>query len=338
MSSFNARKKAENVIFWWIKVDTMKQIYLTIVLIAGWQLASAQQEQMYTQFMYNKLAWNPGYAGSFESPTLTAVYRNQFIGLEGAPKTAALSFNMPYRADFNVAFGVNVIQHSIGITRILNLDLIPFCYLITMDYGTLSVGVQVGIRQFSQNWGDKRIEVIQPNGDNAIPIGDNNKILVNPGAGVFYKSSNWYAGLAVPRILPDNLDFSAGAEISREVFHANLMGGYTFTPNDNLSITPQTLIKYAVGAPPEADINMTMLLKNKFSGGLTYRTGGGETSAAGESLDILLGLQATEKFFFCLSYDLGLTPLQHYHHGSVELTARYWFNPPAASGSEVSPY
>ena len=114
------------------------------------------------------------------------------------------------------------------------------------------------------------------------------------------------------------------------------MGGYTFAPNENLTITPQTLIKYAIGAPPEADINMTLLLQSKFMGGLTYRTGSGDTDRAGESLDILLGLQATEKFFFCVSYDLGLTALKH--NGSIELTARYWFNPPAAEGTEVSPY
>jgi len=116
------------------------------------------------------------------------------------------------------------------------------------------------------------------------------------------------------------------------------MGGYTFAPNDNLTITPQTLLKYAIGAPFQADINMTMLLKNKFTAGFTYRTGGGETSKAGESLDVLLGLQASEKLFFCLSYDIGLTALANYHHNTVELTARYWFNPPAESGSEVSPY
>ncbi|MEO6039052.1 MAG: type IX secretion system membrane protein PorP/SprF, partial [Saprospiraceae bacterium] len=269
------------------------------------------------------------------------VYRNQFIGLDGAPKTVALSFNMPYNGE-RLAFGINLVQHSIGITRILNLDLIPFAYLIPMRYGTLSFGIQVGIRQFSQNWGDKRIEVVQTTGDVAIPTEDNTKILVNPGAGVFYKSDHWYAGVALPRILHSNIDFStigAGDDISHEVWHFNAMGGYTFTPNDNLTITPQTLLKYAQHAPFEADINLTLLLKNKFSGGITYRTGGGETSAAGESIDFLLGLQATEKLFFCLSYDLGLTSLRRSHHGSAELTARYWFNPPAASADNpVSPY
>lgn len=321
----------------------MNKIYLiTIALITSWQLASAQQEQMYTQFMYNKLAWNPAYAGSFASPTLTAVYRNQFIGLDGAPKTAALSFNMPYNGE-RLAFGVNLVQHSIAITRMLEIDLLPLTGIIPMRYGTLSVGLQVSIRQFSQNWGDKRIEVIQPSGDNSIPTEDNTKIIVTPGAGIFYKSDNWYVGAALPRVIHSNIDFSQSfakpKDISREVWHFNVMGGYTFTPNDHLAITPQTLLKYAQGAPFQADINMTLLLNNKFSGGATYRTGGGETSAAGESIDFLLGLQATEKLFFCISYDLGLTPLRRSHHGSAELTARYWFNPPAATADDpVSPY
>ena len=322
----------------------MKKVYfITITLIASWQLAIAQQEQMYTQFMYNKMVWNPAYAGSFESPTLTAVYRNQFVGLDGAPKTYALSFNTPYRGEQErIVFGVNLIQHSIGITRILNLDLIPISYMLQMRYGTLSGGIQVAIRQFSQNWGDDRLQPLQPNGDLAIPIEDNTKIIVNPGFGIFYKTSKntWYAGVAIPRMLRSNIDFSQVGttdDISYEVRHINAMGGYTFTPNDNLAITPQTLLKYAKGAPFQADMTLTLLYKKKFSGGLTYRTGGGETSSAGESVDFLLGLQATEKFFFCLSYDLGLTPLRRYHSGSIELTARYWFNPPA-TGEVIPPY
>lgn len=322
-----------------------KTYFITIALIASWQLAIAQQEQMYTQFMYNKLVWNPAYAGSFESPTLTAVYRNQFVGLDGAPKTYALSFNTAYQEEAErIAFGVNLSQHSIGITRILNLDLMPLTYMIAMRYGTLSAGFQVSVRQFSQNWGDDRLQPLQPNGDLAIPIEDNTKIIVNTGAGIFYKTftNTWYAGFAMPRMLRSNIDFSqvgTGDKVSREVQHFNAMGGYTFTPNDNLAITPQTLLKYAKGAPFQADINVTLLFKNKFSGGITYRTGGGETSSAGESVDLLLGLQATNKFFFCLSYDLSLTPLRRYHSGSVELTARYWFNPPALDTDDIrSPY
>ncbi len=321
----------------------MKQIYLISILwIALWQLASAQQEQLYTQFMNNKLAWNPAYAGSFESPTLVAVYRNQFIGLEGAPKTVALSFNMAYNSEKKVAFGANIVQYKIGITHILNLDILPFTYIIQMKNGNLSMGFQVSVRQFAQDWSDPRLVTFTSAiGDGAIPTEDNNKIIVNPGVGFFYKSirHNWYAGLAVPRILPNNIDFSSAGAISREVLEVNAMGGYTFKTTDDIKIAPQVLLKYAVNAPFQADINGTILLKDKYLAGLTYRTGGGQTSAIGESVDIQLGLQATEKLFFCLSYDIGLTPLRKYHKGSVELTARYWFNPPPPEDTPIAvPY
>lgn len=321
----------------------MRQIrLLSILWIAAWQLASAQQEPLYTQFMHNKLAWNPAYAGSFESPTLIAVHRNQFVGLEGAPQTTALSFNMPYNSvsKSSLAFGVNLVRHSIGITDITSLDLFPFTYILHLRNGNLSGGFQVSIRQFSQDWGDPRL-VTSATGDVAVPIESNNKIVVNTGFGFFYKSTrhNWYAGVASPRIVPNNIDFSSvGNDISREVLHLNAMGGYTFKVNDDVKIAPQILLKYAVRSPFQADINGTILLKDKYLGGLTYRTGNGK-SVAGESIDLQLGLQATEKLFFCLSYDLSLTALRKYHNGSVELTARYWFNPPPPEDTPIAvPY
>ena len=80
---------------------------------------------------------------------------------------------------------------------------------------------------------------------------------------------------------------------------------------------------------------MSVLLKQKFYGGLSYRLGG-DTNGAGESVDVLLGMQATENLFFCLSYDIGLTRLQQYSSGSIEATLRWWFNPPAqVSGDDI---
>ena len=61
------------------------------ILFAG--IVSAQQEPQYTQFIFNKLTYNPGYAGSFVSPTLTAIYRNQWLGIDGSPKTQILTYN-----------------------------------------------------------------------------------------------------------------------------------------------------------------------------------------------------------------------------------------------------
>jgi Type IX secretion system membrane protein PorP/SprF len=89
-------------------------------------------------------------------------------------------------------------------------------------------------------------------------------------------------------------------------------------------------------APLDLDINCNMLLRNKYLGGLTYRIGG-DVGGLGESIDLILGLQATENLFVALSYDIGLTRLSNYSKGSIELTGRWWFNPPAPETTNSNP-
>jgi len=305
----------------------MKKNYLYISFFLVAHFASAQQEQMYTQFMFNKLTYNPGYAGSFVSPTLTAIYRNQWMGLDGAPKAASLSYTQPLLNN-RVGIGGNITRQSIGINTNLTID-VAYAYRIHLDRGTLSVGLQASMRNIRQNWADSRIIVIDQN-DPGIPTDPKSKFVPNFGAGVYYNAytERWYAGVALPRIVSNSIDFSEfGDVLSREVQHVNAMGGIKFEATDELDVTPQVLLRYAVGAPFDAEMNLSALLRNKFYGGLTYRVGG-DTNFAGESVDVALGFQAVEKLFFCFSYDLGLTRLKKHHNGSIEATLRWWFNPP----------
>jgi type IX secretion system PorP/SprF family membrane protein len=298
--------------------------WLSLLLPAG---ALAQQEAMYTQFMFNKLAYNPGYAGTFESPTLTLNYRKQWIGLDGAPSTQLISYDQPVLSN-RVGIGGNLARTTIGISKITTFD-VAYAYRIAFRRGYLGVGLQASIRHFYQDWSDDRLRADRPiPTDVAIPLLPESKLLPNFGAGVYYNARRWYAGIALPRIVRNNIDFSdAGQELSRESQHFNAMGGIKFYLTDDAVLTPQALIKYAVKAPLDAEVNVSLMLYKKFHSGLTYRMGG-DTNYAGESVDVLLGLQATDKLFFCVTYDIGLTRLRKFHNGTLELVARWWFNPP----------
>ncbi len=309
----------------------MKKIYPFLLLILAWQITSAQQEPQYTQFMFNKLAYNPAYAGTFESPTLTAIYRKQWIGLDGAPETQILSYNQR-AANNRVGIGGNLVRNTIGISRSITLD-VPYSYRIPVKRGFLSFALQFNVRHLYQNWADPRLNPTQKF-DNAIPTDAQSKLLVNFGAGIFYSGYKWYAGVALPRLKDNNIDFAdIDGVLSREVQHYNGMAGMTFDLHDDIELTPQFLVKYVPNAPPDADVNISVLVKKKFYGGVTYRTGG-DTNGAGESVDALAGMQATENLFICLSYDIGLTRLRKYNNGSVEATVRWWFNPPAQIGDD----
>lgn len=71
----------------------MKKIYLAIVVALFAGKVQAQQDPHYTQYMYNMNVVNPAYAGSKESISGGLLYRQQWSGLEGAPKTATFSLH-----------------------------------------------------------------------------------------------------------------------------------------------------------------------------------------------------------------------------------------------------
>ena len=95
----------------------MKNIITTIIFCTlGVALLHAQQQPHNTQFMNYKLGYNPGFAGSQESPCVTCIYRQQWLGLDGAPSMAIATFNMPLN---NQRVGIDEMIRMIATARII---------------------------------------------------------------------------------------------------------------------------------------------------------------------------------------------------------------------------
>jgi type IX secretion system PorP/SprF family membrane protein len=306
----------------------MKKISLTFLGLLIVFTMSAQQEQQYTQFMLNKLGYNPGYAGAQEAKTLTAIYRGQWLGLDGAPSVQGLSYSQSMLNE-RVGLGVNLVRHSVAINKSTTADL-SYAYLIKMrGGGNLGVGIQASMRYLYQNWADTRLKGTQPlTTDEAIPMEPKSKVLPNFGFGMYYYKNKYYVGLSIPRLVGNNIDFAEFGKLSREVQHVYAMGGIKFKVSEGIIVLPQVLLKYVKNAPFDADINCNFEFKHRFMAGLTYRTGSGAISKAGESLDILTGIQVNKSLYLGLSYDIGLTKLRKYNNGSIEAFVRYCINPP----------
>ena len=76
----------------------------------------AQQDAQYTQYMYNTINVNPAYAGSRNVLSVFGLYRTQWVGLEGAPQTSALSINSPI-GDTRLGVGLSVVSDKLGPTN-----------------------------------------------------------------------------------------------------------------------------------------------------------------------------------------------------------------------------
>lgn len=306
----------------------MKKVVLALYLmISATFLAQAQQDQQFTQFMYNKLYYNPAYAGSNNAACGTILHRSQWTGFEGAPNAQLISYNMPLM-NGRVGAGGNIFRQSIGIEQRISLDA-AYAYRLPLAKGNLALGLQGSIRHRGINFSDSRLVGTTPlSQDAAIDVGYQAKFLANVGAGAYYNSEKFYVGISVPRIIRNNLSFSEAQNsniANREVVHSYVMGGFIFALNSNIKIQPQTLIKIAPNAPVDGEANLNVIYQDKYTAGISYRAGGSTKVGIGESIDLLIAIQASEKIMLGFSYDYSLSELRNFNSGSFELGMRYCF-------------
>ncbi|MEO1262422.1 MAG: type IX secretion system membrane protein PorP/SprF [Bacteroidota bacterium] len=304
----------------------MKNLITTFIFAACFLpfICEAQQQPHNTQFMYYKLGYNPGFAGSQEAPCVSCIVREQWLGLEGAPSTQAITFNMPLMNQ-RVGIGANLMRHSIGITTMYDVD-VAYAYRLRLGQGMLGIGVQGTIRSLTNDF-NETIAIQSKPDDLTIPGNNENKFSFNFGAGIYYTSNKFYLGLSAPRLLENSIDFNSSDNVvSREVQHIYFMSGYTATISDDLKVRPQVLLKYVDNAPVDADFNVNFLIQDQFMAGLTYRLGGNKVeNRTGESLDLLFGVQISESLMFGFSYDFTLSDIRDFSSGSIEASLHYCF-------------
>jgi len=148
-----------------------------------------------------------------------------------------------------------------------------------------------------------------------------NKLQPQIGAGIYYNTQKFYAGLSVPNFLTTkHFDSSSltnieNATVAAERLHYFLIAGYVFEISDNLKFKPATLVKAVSGSPLQWDVSANFLINDKFTLGAAYRW-----SAA---LSAMLGFQASDNIFIGFGYDYQSTDIEKFSDGSYELMLRY---------------
>ena len=249
-----------------IKKLIMKKIIIIILIINAFNL-SAQQDPQYTQYMYNMNVINPAYAGSSDATSIGILYRDQWEGLEGAPKTGTMNIHFP--AGKNIGFGFSAISDEIGPVSETNLY-IDFSYTLNLNNeNRLAFGLKAG--GTFHDIGLIGLELIDPN--DPFFANDINENTPNIGAGIyFYKPNKYYISVSVPNLLEsvhlDYNDYNIGSEF-RHFFGA---AGYVFDINDNFKLKPHAFIKYASNSPVSIDLNTNLFMYDLVEFGLGYRT------------------------------------------------------------------
>ena len=287
----------------------------------------AQQDAQYTQFMFNKLSLNPGYAISTDYACVSCLHRSQWVGLEGAPTSQSLNVRLPYYKR-HMGVGISINHDVIGPTNSWLFSAI-YAYRIQIGKGNLGIGLQGSLRSYKVDWNQT---VAIQSGDGLIPTGESTKTLPNFGFGLYYHTPKYYIGLSVPHLLDGDLTVFQGLglannlDYSREERHAFLMAGTILKVNQNVKFKPAFIMKYVKDAPFDMDFNGSFIFFDKLWAGLTYRLGGFHESI-GESLDLVLQYQLTPAIRAGFAYDFTLSKVRMHNSGTYEIMLDYCLNP-----------
>ncbi|RRQ47560.1 type IX secretion system membrane protein PorP/SprF [Maribacter algicola] len=291
----------------------IKVLCILVVFWAGTSLF-AQQDAQYTQYMYNTVSVNPGYAGSRGQVSIAALHRSQWLGLEGAPTTQTFNIHSPigYKG---VGLGLSIVNDRIGPTSETNFD-VDFSYTLTLaEESRLSFGLKA-----SANLLDIRFsELNQFTTDQTLQQDIDNRLSPNVGAGVYYHTDKFYAGLSVPRILETSHFQESSLSTAKEQMNFYFITGYVWDLNPMLKFKPTLLTKVVQGAPLQVDLSANFMLNERFILGAAYRW---DAAFSG-----MVGFNVNGNFLIGLAYDRETTELGSaaFNDGSFEVILRYDF-------------
>ncbi|PSL45560.1 type IX secretion system PorP/SprF family membrane protein [Chitinophaga niastensis] len=308
--------------------------WFTIILLIAGVKGKAQQNVQFSQYAFNGLTVNPAYAGYKEDWYVNSVYRHQWAGFPGAPRTGGISVDgLTSAPDNRVGVGLQMMFDKTGPQEALSLYG-SYSYRIPLDEEDtrrLCIGLGGGVTQYSID--GNALQYVD-NNDDAIPIGKVSRWVPDARFGIYYYTPSFYLGVSVMDLFSLYTDGSRYSwkgnsyETIRKTQHAYLTAGTVLNLSDDLKLKPTLMLKEDFKAPTSLDLNAFLLISEKLWVGGSYRTSVKlwnknnldsrlqQVNAASVILEYYVG----DRFRFGYAYDLNVNKMAGYQAGSHEIS------------------
>ena len=309
------------------------RIFPTILLLViSALLCKAQQEILYTQYVYNELTINPAYAGYHDALNVSLNSRKQWIGLKGSPMTITLAghtaFNnknvecnsfkvkskrvRPSQTHNKTGLGFLIFNDRIGVDNTLQANFAYSYKIVFNNDNRLSFGLQASVLNYSQNFTD----LDQHNNEDPVFTENIQKTIVNFGTGIFFDNSRFYLGFSVPQVMKNYLDV-VETENNRQLRQYFFTGGYLFFLSRYYKFKPSFMFRYTEDVPFQIDIDAMVIYDDKIYGGLAYRNK--------NTASIIFQVNFAQRMRIGLAYDYVLSEFKKATNGNVEVLLYYNF-------------
>ena len=301
----------------------MQKILVAILLFiitafstVGQDLKIGQRyEPVYSQYWTNGLAINPAYAGSRECFSNIILYRNQWMGFDGAPVTQTLSSHAPFKDEKN-AVGLFLFHESIGVSDYYDI-FANYAFRFKLGNGRLSLGLRAGVTYFQGDYSDVSAN---PEGFGNDPIWQNeSEIFPNAGVGAYYYTEKFFAGFSVPKLLSYEMSGSTkNMSVNPENYDFLFTGGYIFRFSEAFKLRPAFLVRYRLNNTLQFDAGANLIFYDVVWVGGSYR--------ADDEYIFMLEYQVNHQIRVGGAYEFSGGELAGQQDGSFELVLRYDFS------------
>jgi type IX secretion system PorP/SprF family membrane protein len=317
----------------------MKRFSFIFFLVGLIESGFCQQKPHYTQYILNNYILNPALSGIENYTDVKLSARDQWVGLNGAPRTMYLTLHAPlgkkdYKTNstsYNVqgenprgnaywenytasephhGIGFSMTNDETGLYNRFSAGL-SFAYHIGLSARTnMSAGFSAGIIKISRDgakstFSGNQTDPAQGN------VEDIYRIRPDLSAGIWIYSANYFMGLSAQQVIPQKVSFVDDTLGFKLVPHLFASAGYRFLVNDDINAIPSVMIKYISPADPQFDLNIKLQYRDLFWVGGTYRLKDGYAA--------MLGLNVGNTFNIGYAYDFTVSPLNTVSRGTHEM-------------------
>ena len=286
--------------------------YLIIVLVLTFSFETkSQQEVQFTHYMYNTLSVNPAYAGSNQLLNVSSLFRQQWIGMEGAPMSQNLFLHTPI-INKNIGIGLNFLNDKVGPINQTSVA-VDYSYSIKVNKkARLNIGMKAMMNYIQADLINLKLD----------EANDNNfafnyyKVTPNIGLGLYYHTDKGYVGISTPKLIETKISKN-NADITKLNRHYYIIAGYVFELNNKWKLKPAFLTKLTQNAPISLDLSLEAYYGNKLSLGVMNRVK--------DAFGVLVGYRISDQLKVGMSFDQTISRLHNFNKGTYELFLSYDF-------------
>lgn len=294
--------------------------YLVFLLGFIQTILPAQQDPQYNLYQFNQMIINPAYAGARNALAVIASARNQWVGLEGAPKTNCFSIHAPV-ANNKLGIGLTLVNDVLG-PRTNNAIYGNIAYILKLNnQWKLTAGLGAGLSMFRFNFNQLSFKAAEIN----TQLYENQRMSVlDLSSGLFLRSNAFFLGISAthlnsPFVYKYNNTINAvTSTLSYQLRrHTFITMGKSFMLNENVVFAPSVTLRIIQSGNMDLNLNFFLFKKiwlgcfvrsqygagllmqyyitNRFRVGYSYDTGVNDARRLGPSHEAMLGLDFTTK-------------------------------------------